>query len=115
VLVGVDGSAGSLAAREAAHDNAARHGSPVEVVTAGERADTEWADRVSSWDDAHPVAALLGRSERADLVVVGSRGLQGLKALGSVSERVEHQASARCSPCTRPPDRRPGSPRTVRV
>jgi nucleotide-binding universal stress UspA family protein len=30
--------------------------------------------------------------ESADLVVVGSRGLRGLKALGSVSERVAHQA-----------------------
>ena len=27
-----------------------------------------------------------------DLVVIGSRGLHGLKALGSVSERVAHQA-----------------------
>jgi nucleotide-binding universal stress UspA family protein len=31
-------------------------------------------------------------SEFADLVVVGSRGLKGLKALGSVSERVAHEA-----------------------
>jgi nucleotide-binding universal stress UspA family protein len=27
-----------------------------------------------------------------DLVVIGSRGLHGLKALGSISERVAHQA-----------------------
>ena len=31
-------------------------------------------------------------SEFADLVVVGSRGLKGLKAVGSVSERVAHDA-----------------------
>ena len=37
--------------------------------------------------------ALVGASHDADLVVVGSRGLQGLRALGSVSERVAHQAS----------------------
>ena len=28
----------------------------------------------------------------ADLLVLGSRGLHGLKSLGSVSERVAHQA-----------------------
>ncbi len=31
-------------------------------------------------------------SEEADLVVVGSRGLRGIRALGSVSERVAHEA-----------------------
>jgi nucleotide-binding universal stress UspA family protein len=31
--------------------------------------------------------------EDADIVVVGSRGLQGGRALGSVSERVAHQAN----------------------
>jgi nucleotide-binding universal stress UspA family protein len=30
-----------------------------------------------------------------DLLVVGSRGLQGIRSLGSVSERVAHEA--RCS------------------
>lgn len=79
VVVGVDGSAGSLAARAAADDIAARAGGTVEFVE----------------NDAHPVSALLDRSARSDLVVVGSRGLSGLKALGSVSERVAHQA--RCS------------------
>ena len=34
-------------------------------------------------------------SEEADLIVVGSRGLRGMRALGSVSERVAHEA--RCS------------------
>jgi nucleotide-binding universal stress UspA family protein len=42
-----------------------------------------------------PVRALLAASSDADLLVVGSRGLHGLKALGSVSERVAH--NARCS------------------
>jgi nucleotide-binding universal stress UspA family protein len=41
------------------------------------------------------VGVLKAQSVTADLVVVGSRGLQGLKALGSVSERVAHQA--KCS------------------
>ena len=39
--------------------------------------------------------AIVSATADADLVVVGSRGLHGLKALGSVSERVAHQA--RCS------------------
>ena len=42
-----------------------------------------------------PVTALIAASADADLLVVGSRGLHGVKALGSVSERVAHQA--RCS------------------
>lgn len=96
MVVGVDGSAGSLTALEAADDIRARLGATVEVVTAGDtaadHAGAEWAARVSSWDDAHPVAALLARSHHADLVVVGSRGLHGLKALGSVSEQVAHRA-----------------------
>jgi nucleotide-binding universal stress UspA family protein len=32
-------------------------------------------------------------SADADLLVVGSRGLDGFRALGSVSERVAHEAS----------------------
>ncbi len=43
-----------------------------------------------SVEDADPVHALV--SAKADLVVVGSRGLHGMKALGSVSERVAHKA-----------------------
>jgi nucleotide-binding universal stress UspA family protein len=47
---------------------------------------------VDTWDPAHPVAALVERSRTVDLVVVGSRGLHGVRALGSVSERVAHEA-----------------------
>ena len=42
-----------------------------------------------------PAGALAAAAETADLVIVGSRGLHGLRALGSVSERVAH--SAPCS------------------
>jgi nucleotide-binding universal stress UspA family protein len=42
-----------------------------------------------------PVDALVAASRHADLLVVGSRGLHGLRSLGSVSERVAHRA--RCS------------------
>ncbi len=44
-------------------------------------------------DGAGPVAALRSASDDADLVIVGSRGLHGARALGSVSERVAHQAA----------------------
>ena len=40
-----------------------------------------------------PVDALLAAGADGDLLVVGSRGLHGVKALGSVSERVAHRAS----------------------
>ena len=39
-----------------------------------------------------PVGALVDFSHEVDLLVVGSRGLRGVRALGSVSERVAHQA-----------------------
>jgi nucleotide-binding universal stress UspA family protein len=42
-----------------------------------------------------PVSTLVEAAMDADLLVVGSRGLHGIKALGSVSERVAHEA--KCS------------------
>jgi nucleotide-binding universal stress UspA family protein len=44
---------------------------------------------------SNPVSGLVDAAMEADLLVVGSRGLHGIKALGSVSERVAHEA--RCS------------------
>lgn len=45
-------------------------------------------------DHRPPVEALVAESEDADLLVVGSRGLHGFAAVGSVSERVAHQAKS---------------------
>ena len=42
--------------------------------------------------DARALDALTVAAETTDLVVVGSRGLRGLKALGSLSERLAHEA-----------------------
>ena len=98
VTIGLDGSAPAIAALETADELAARLGATIEVVCANgaqTAPDGAWTDRVDSWDEAQPVAALVERSRRTDLVVVGSRGLHGLHALGSVSERVAHHA--RCS------------------
>jgi nucleotide-binding universal stress UspA family protein len=50
------------------------------------------ADRRREELPDEPVAALVAAAADADLLVVGSRGLHGLRALGSVSERVAHQA-----------------------
>jgi nucleotide-binding universal stress UspA family protein len=95
VVVGVDGSPASLAGLACADGIAERHDGRVEVVAAGDAAagDGGWAARADRLADVQPVAALLERSREADLVVVGSRSLRGLRALGSVSERVAHGAS----------------------
>jgi nucleotide-binding universal stress UspA family protein len=97
IVVGVDGSPSSLAGLACADDIATRLGGRVEVVAAGEAAaiegDGEWAERLERQPDAEPVGTLLERSREADLVVVGSRSLHGLRALGSVSERVVHGSS----------------------
>jgi nucleotide-binding universal stress UspA family protein len=43
--------------------------------------------------DARPVEALVAATRSADLLVVGSCGLHGVRALRSISERVTYQAS----------------------
>ncbi len=77
IVVGSDGSECALLAVGVAEHLARRFWAGLRVLTA----------------DAHPVRALVEASHEADLLVVGSRGLRGLKALGSVSERVAHQAA----------------------
>jgi nucleotide-binding universal stress UspA family protein len=75
VIAGIDGSARATAALHAARHLADRFGSPLEQLT-----------------DPHPVGALVEAAGPEDLIVVGSRGLHGPRALGSVSERVAHRA-----------------------
>jgi nucleotide-binding universal stress UspA family protein len=75
VVVASDGSAASSVAYEVARDVAERFGSELECVAT--------------------TTALLAASASADLVVVDGRGLHGLRALGSASDRVAH--AARCS------------------
>jgi nucleotide-binding universal stress UspA family protein len=99
IVVGLDGSAGSAAAFAAASRVAERPGSSLTVVVAeaGRAADVA-AVSLLAGDGAHvvegdPVDVLAAASEEADLLVVGSRGLHGVRALGSVSERVAHRAA----------------------
>jgi nucleotide-binding universal stress UspA family protein len=96
VVVGLDGSPYSLAALTVADDLAARLGSAIQVVTAtgGKSISHEgaWTERVTEWDPGHPSGVLRDRSVLTDLLILGSRGLHGVRALGSVSERVAHRA-----------------------
>jgi nucleotide-binding universal stress UspA family protein len=96
IVVGFDGSPYAQAALRSAEALADTFGGSVEVLaaTGGKEVerDAAWSEQVDTWDPAHPVAALVDRSRTADLVVVGSRGVHGLRSLGSVSERVAHQA-----------------------
>jgi nucleotide-binding universal stress UspA family protein len=97
IVVGVDGSPPSLAAAAVARSIADRFGSELDIVTAtgGHRVDLDAVHELTPYaihDPGKPVDALVGLAEGADLVVVGSRGLHGLEALGSVSERVAHRA-----------------------
>jgi nucleotide-binding universal stress UspA family protein len=96
IVVGLDGSAYAAAALRTAEELARTFDGTLEVIaaTGGGRLerDADWSERVDTWDPADPVAALVERSRTVDLVVVGSRGVRGLAALGSVSERIAHQA-----------------------
>jgi nucleotide-binding universal stress UspA family protein len=100
IVVGVDGSPQSNAALEVAARMACRFAASLRVVVGlrGKDVDPEELRRLAphvDLVDMHPVEALDAEAQRNDLLVVGSRGLHGLRSLGSVSERVAHRA--RCS------------------
>jgi nucleotide-binding universal stress UspA family protein len=101
VLVGVDGSVESAAAYAAARYLAERFDAELHALVAwggkgvNERLVAAITDGEHEDSRHSPAHALTDAAERADLVIVGSRGLHGLRALGSVSERIAHGA-----PCT---------------
>jgi len=97
IVAGIDGSPESMRAVEVARALGDRFDARLTLVVGlgGKLRDTSavtsaYPDAVV--DDRPPVDALVAASCSADLVVVGSRGLHGLHALGSVSERVAHRA-----------------------
>ena len=97
ILTGIDGSPQSLDGAAVAADLARSHGAELTVITAlgGKTVDVDRVRELSPQvliDPRAPVDALVEEARDGDLVVVGSRGLHGLGALGSVSERVAHRA-----------------------
>jgi nucleotide-binding universal stress UspA family protein len=100
IVVGVDGSPSSLAAAAVGREIGDRLRARVRfVVGRGAGAadlapeELENCELDLTFSDAKPVPALIRAAGRSDLLVVGSRGLSGVRALGSVSERVAHQAT----------------------
>jgi nucleotide-binding universal stress UspA family protein len=98
IAVGVDGSPESAAAYAAARQLADRFGSDLTVVVAEGSSPVDLAGVSLVVGDGYhvvseePVPVLEAASADVDLLVIGSRGLHGLKSLGSVSERVAHRA-----------------------
>jgi nucleotide-binding universal stress UspA family protein len=97
IVAGTDCSRESDRAVAAAEYLADRFGVPLRVITAlrGKFVDlaSVRAPVTTEVFEEHPVRALVRGSMDADILVVGSRGLHGIKSLGSISERVAHQAA----------------------
>lgn len=98
IVVGIDGSDEAERAFDIACRLAVRRHSTLRSVIAlgGKRvslAEVTRRHRHAQDRATAPVPALVEAASTADLLVVGSRGLHGIRALGSVSERVAHQAS----------------------
>ena len=97
IVVGTDGSPAAMAATAVADALAKRFGAHVRtlVATGGKPLDHEELRSIENleYDERKPAAYLVAASKDADLLVLGSRGLHGLRALGSVSECVAHKAS----------------------
>ena len=98
IVVGVDGSVESAAAYATARHLAERFGSELwpEVAHGGKGVDARMVAMIVGDHpgdvSGDPVDVLTASAADADLLVVGSRGLHGLRSLVSVSERVAHQA-----------------------
>ncbi len=97
VVVGFDGSDAGLRARDVAVSLCEVSGGSLTLVVAAHDEQIEAAALAAEAaphavrvDQRRPVEALVEAAAAADLLVVGSRGMSGLRALGSVSERVAH-------------------------
>lgn len=101
IVCGVDGSEQAAAGASVARALAERFDAAPRFIVAesGKNVDVELArgcvgdGGLLEVTDAKPVDALVEASEAAELIVIGSRALQGARAVGSVSERVAHEAA----------------------
>jgi nucleotide-binding universal stress UspA family protein len=96
IVVGVDGSAEGEAAYRRARALADAAGATLRAIAAGREVDMAAVRQIAidvEVAPASPTEALIDASGNAELLIVGSRGVTGLRALGSVSERVGHRAS----------------------
>jgi nucleotide-binding universal stress UspA family protein len=99
IVVGVDGSPQSAVAWAIGRSLAERLSAEVRPIV-GRGGGALHHERIAAILDGHAieelphnaVRALICAANGSDLVIVGSRGLRGPRALGSVSERVAHQA-----------------------
>jgi nucleotide-binding universal stress UspA family protein len=94
IVVGIDGSSHAADAEIQAAALAGTFGAELLRISAGRdsQVDPDRGDDIKR-DERSPVVALTDASRDADLVVVGSRGLTGVAALGSVAERLAHAAA----------------------
>jgi nucleotide-binding universal stress UspA family protein len=121
ILHATDGSPDSIDAARLVAGIATIHGSKVVTVSVDDEASrgqgiaeesaaligAAGADAAAETRQGSPHREIveIAQSKEASLIVLGSRGMTGLKALGSVSERVAHQA-----PCSVLVVRRPAHP-----
>lgn len=108
IVVGIDGSPESALAAAVAFRLGGRFGAEVQPIAArgGKSFDLAAVNTVATGvrvEEGAPVDALVAGAEGADLLVIGSRGLHGARALGSVSERVAHKAPCSVLVVRRPP------------
>lgn len=119
ILLASDGSPGSWAAAQATLRIARARGSGVEIVYVPDGTDPERrrsvSDQIVSIQEATGVEPVIAdaaghvperiietaRSAESSLIVVGRRGVHGIKALSSVGERIVHRAP--CSVLVVPP------------
>lgn len=97
IVVGLDGSEDSAIAYRAAAELADRTGATLQaiVATRDRGIDLEAVRAIAPQvdeRDARALDLLSVLSRPSDLLVVGSRGMKGVRALGSLSERLAHES-----------------------